>query len=55
MCQANAVSVGYAVYKQELIGELEDFLALIAALEYSQFINLTSSQQQITKKLNALL
>ena len=41
--------------KQELIGELEDFLALIAALEYSQFINLTSSQQQITKKLNALL
>lgn len=44
-----------ATNKQELIGELEDFLALIAALEYSQFINLTTSQQVIAKKLNALL
>jgi len=44
-----------ATNKQELIGELEDFLALIAALEYTQFINLTTSQQVIAKKLNALL
>ena len=40
---------------QELQGELEDFLALIAALEYQQFIDLSNSQNSIKQKLFALL
>lgn len=40
---------------QELHGELEDLLALIAALEYQQFIDLSNSQNSIKQKLFALL
>lgn len=40
---------------QELIGEIEDLLALIAALEYTQFIDLTNSADNIKHKLKALL
>lgn len=41
--------------KTEFIGEVEDFLALIAALEATGFIDLRSSQQNIAKKLNQLI
>ena len=41
--------------RQELIGEIEDFLALIAALEYQQFIDLTNSADSIKLKLKSLL
>lgn len=40
---------------QELIGEIEDLLALIAALEYTNFIDLTNSADNIKHKLKALL
>jgi NTP pyrophosphatase (non-canonical NTP hydrolase) len=40
---------------EELVGELEDFLAIVAALEHYQYIDLTLSQQQIANKARALL
>lgn len=40
---------------QELVGELEDFLAIVAALEYLQYIDLTNSQNNIRDKLKNLL
>jgi NTP pyrophosphatase (non-canonical NTP hydrolase) len=40
---------------QELVGELEDFLAIVAALEHYKYIDLTLSQQQIANKAKALL
>jgi NTP pyrophosphatase (non-canonical NTP hydrolase) len=40
---------------QELVGELEDFLAIVAALEHYQYIDLTLSQQQIGNKAKALI
>jgi NTP pyrophosphatase (non-canonical NTP hydrolase) len=40
---------------QELVGELEDFLAIVAALEHYQYIDLTLSQQQIGQKAKALI
>ena len=40
--------------KQELIGELEDFLALVGALEHLQYFDLTLSHSNIAKKLKAL-
>jgi NTP pyrophosphatase (non-canonical NTP hydrolase) len=40
---------------QELVGELEDFLAIVAALEHYQYIDLTLSQQQIANKAKALI
>lgn len=39
---------------QEFVGELEDWLALVAALESAQFIDLRTSQQNIQQKLNQL-
>jgi phosphoribosyl-ATP pyrophosphohydrolase len=41
--------------KQELIGELEDFLALIAVLEAQQYFDLSKSQDAIRAKATALL
>jgi NTP pyrophosphatase (non-canonical NTP hydrolase) len=40
---------------QELVGELEDFLAIVAALEHYRYIDLTLSQQQIANKAKALI
>ena len=40
---------------QELVGELEDFLAIVAALEHYQYIDLTLSRDQIATKAKALL
>ena len=39
---------------QELVGELEDFLALVAALEADQLIDLTNSQESIKKKFKEI-
>lgn len=41
--------------KAEFIGEVEDFLALVAALEYSNFMNLKHSEQNIAHKFKALI
>jgi NTP pyrophosphatase (non-canonical NTP hydrolase) len=40
---------------QELVGELEDFLAIVAALEHYQYIDLTLSRESIGNKAKALL
>lgn len=39
---------------QEFVGELEDFLALLACLEGEKLFDLTNSQQNILKKLKAI-
>ena len=39
---------------QELVGELEDFLALVAALEADKLFDLTQSQESIKKKFQAI-
>lgn len=39
---------------QELVGELEDFLALVACLEADKLVDLTKSQEQIKKKFQAI-
>lgn len=41
--------------KQELVGELEDFLAILAALEGYQYVDLTLSRDNIAQKCRALL
>ena len=41
--------------KQELVQELEDFLAILAVLEHHKWIDLTLSQGNIYAKANALL
>jgi NTP pyrophosphatase (non-canonical NTP hydrolase) len=41
--------------KQDLIIELEDLLAILAALEYCKYLDLTPSQQNILSKTQALL
>jgi NTP pyrophosphatase (non-canonical NTP hydrolase) len=41
--------------KQELVIELEDLLAILAALEYAKYLDLTPSQQNILQKTQALL
>ena len=41
--------------KQELVGELEDFLAILAVLEQLQWIDLTLSRDNIRQKAQALL
>ena len=41
--------------KQELVGELEDFLAILAVLEQLQWIDLTLSRQNIANKAMSLL
>ena len=40
---------------QELIGELEDFLAILAALDYCSYLDLSKSDQKILSKTHALL
>ena len=40
---------------QELIGELEDFLAILAALDYCNYLDLTKSDINILSKTHALL
>jgi NTP pyrophosphatase (non-canonical NTP hydrolase) len=40
---------------QELVGELEDFLAIVAALEHYRYIDLTLSREQIGHKAKALI
>ena len=39
---------------QELVGELEDLLALVACLEANDFVDLTPSQHNIRQKLQAI-
>lgn len=41
--------------KQDLVIELEDLLAILAALEYCSYLDLTPSQQNILSKTQALL
>lgn len=41
--------------KQELVGELEDFLAILAALEHQGYLDLTLSRHNILQKTQALL
>jgi NTP pyrophosphatase (non-canonical NTP hydrolase) len=41
--------------KQELVGELEDFLAILAVLEQTQWIDLTLSSNNIKTKAMGLL
>jgi NTP pyrophosphatase (non-canonical NTP hydrolase) len=40
---------------EELVGELEDFLAIVAALEHYEYIDLTLSRDQIGNKAKALI
>ena len=40
---------------QELIGELEDFLAILAALDYCKYLDLTKSDSNILSKTHKLL
>lgn len=40
---------------QELIGELEDWLAIVAALEHSQYFDLSHSQRNIRQKTQQLI
>ena len=40
---------------QELISELEDFLAILAALDYCNYLDLTKSDKAILDKTHALL
>ena len=41
--------------KEDLVNEIEDLLALIAALEHSNYIDLTDSKPNIVNKLKSLL
>lgn len=41
--------------KQELVGELEDFLAILAVLEQTQWIDLTLSRDNIKSKALSLM
>jgi len=41
--------------KQELILELEDFLAILAALEHKGYLDLQTSQQNILTKTRQLI
>jgi NTP pyrophosphatase (non-canonical NTP hydrolase) len=40
---------------EELVGELEDFLAIVAALEHYRYIDLTLSRDNIDNKAKALI
>jgi len=40
---------------QELVGEVEDFLAILGALEHHGYLDLTLSQRNIAHKAQALL
>lgn len=41
--------------RQDLVNELEDLLAILAALEYCKYLDLTPHQQNILQKTNQLL
>ena len=41
--------------KQELVNELEDLLAILAALEYCKYLDLKPSQQNILNKTHQLV
>ena len=41
--------------KQELVGEIEDFLAILGVLEQLEYFDLTLSQSNILAKAQALL
>jgi len=41
--------------KQDLQNELEDFLAILSALEYCKYLDLTTSEQSIETKAKQLL
>ena len=41
--------------KQDLINELEDFLAILAALEYCKYLDLKPSQSNILNKTHRLV
>ena len=41
--------------KQELVQELEDFLAILAVLEQMEWLDLTPSRQNIVQKAKALI
>lgn len=41
--------------KQDLVNELEDFLAILAALEYAKYLDLTPHQQNILHKTHKLV
>ena len=41
--------------KEELVNELEDLLAIVAALEYCKYLDLTPSQRNILHKTEQLL
>ena len=41
--------------KQDLVNELEDFLAILAALEYSKYLDLVPHQQNILHKTHKLV
>jgi len=41
--------------KQDLINELEDFLAILAALEYTKYLDLVPHQQNILSKTHKLM
>jgi NTP pyrophosphatase (non-canonical NTP hydrolase) len=41
--------------KQELVGELEDFLAILAVLEQMEWLDLTPSRGNIVNKAKALI
>lgn len=41
--------------KEDLINELEDFLAILAALEYTKYLDLVPHQQNILHKTHKLI
>jgi NTP pyrophosphatase (non-canonical NTP hydrolase) len=41
--------------KKDLVNELEDFLAILAALEYTKYLDLVPHQQNILNKTHKLL
>jgi NTP pyrophosphatase (non-canonical NTP hydrolase) len=41
--------------KQDLVNELEDFLAILAALEYTKYLDLVPHQQNILQKTHKLI
>ena len=41
--------------KQDLVNELEDFLAILAALEYAKYLDLVPHQQNILHKTHKLV
>ena len=51
---ANKKSENHPTNMQEFVGEVEDFLALLAALESTNCIDLTLSQNNIAYKLKQI-